>query len=551
MSHSIDPVAGKFLIRTHPYTRPILLLLLLVAEAVFFTIRFDAPGQFSQGLWWAFLIFRSHQILRLLLVVPIAFAAFGGLRLAVRIRRAIEAQAEVPDRWMSPLVAHGISLVGFSRLSLYIFEGDLAGSAHPGAWTLAWVGSGLAVGLTWMSTFLPPTTWLTILRRSRGAALMGGLVAASAYILGGYTTQLWESLAGTTLNLAGWMLVLAARNVSCNPATMTISVDGFGVQVLPECSGLEGIGLVVAFLSGYLWWFRASMRWPRSYLLLPLGAGVIYLLNAVRIAALVLIGAWASPEVALGSFHSQAGWLAFLGVSLGLVASSRRSSFFALDPSDEVRGTTGSSNPSVSFLGPFLAVLATSMVTGAFASGFDPLYGLRALAGGLALWYFRRDFAGLLGGVSWAGVAVGVVAFGLWVALEPASSTAGRSLASTVQGLPGGRSWAWIALRIVGSVAVVPLVEELAFRGYLTRRLVSVDFQSVSLGRLSWAGLLITSAAFGLLHGRWVAGMLVGVLYGLAVARRGRLGDAVLAHAVTNGLIAATVLWTGDWTMWT
>jgi CAAX prenyl protease-like protein len=114
-----------------------------------------------------------------------------------------------------------------------------------------------------------------------------------------------------------------------------------------------------------------------------------------------------------------------------------------------------------------------------------------------------------------------------------------------------GQAWAWIALRVIGSVAIVPVVEELAFRGFLTRRLSSIDFQSIPLDRLYWPTLLISSAAFGLLHGRWLAGMLVGVLYGLALCRRGKLGDAIIAHAVTNGLIAATVLATGDWTMWT
>ena len=44
--------------------------------------------------------------------------------------------------------------------------------------------------------------------------------------------------------------------------------------------------------------------------------------------------------------------------------------------------------------------------------------------------------------------------------------------------------------------------------------------------------------------------MPLGILYALAMYRRGKLGDAVLAHAVTNALIAVSVLATGDWTMW-
>jgi exosortase E/protease (VPEID-CTERM system) len=413
---------------------------------------------------------------------------------------------------------------------------------------LTWVASVVATGVTWLATMLSPLAWLEIVKRSLRPITTGVTVAATAFLIGNSANHLWASMAWATLGLVRAMLGLVATQVVCDPVWCTIGVDGFRVMIGHECSGFEGIGLVLALLAGYFWVFRQSLRWPRAYLLLPLGAMLIWSLNAVRIAALVLIGAWASPSVAMGGFHSQAGWLAFLGVSLGLVAISRRSSFFAADLEATVE--VDRSNPTLSFLGPFLVVLATALVTGAFSSGFDALYGLRVLTGGLALWHFRRDFAGLLRGWSWGGIAIGVVAFVLWAALEPASTESARSLRSAVQAMPRGQGWAWIVLRVIGSVAIVPLVEELAFRGYLTRRLISVDFESVPLGRFSWLSLLISSAAFGLLHGRWLAGMLVGVIYALALYRRGKLGDAILAHAVTNALIATTVLATGDWAMW-
>jgi membrane protease YdiL (CAAX protease family) len=61
---------------------------------------------------------------------------------------------------------------------------------------------------------------------------------------------------------------------------------------------------------------------------------------------------------------------------------------------------------------------------------------------------------------------------------------------------------------------------------------------------------VISSAAFGLLHERWFAATLCGGLYALAAWRTGRLRDAVVAHAVTNALIAAVVLASGRWGLW-
>ena len=53
------------------------------------------------------------------------------------------------------------------------------------------------------------------------------------------------------------------------------------------------------------------------------------------------------------------------------------------------------------------------------------------------------------------------------------------------------------------------------------------------------------------MHGeRWLAGIVAGMLYALAMRWRGRLGDAVVAHAVTNGLLAVWVLVFGRWELW-
>ncbi len=84
----------------------------------------------------------------------------------------------------------------------------------------------------------------------------------------------------------------------------------------------------------------------------------------------------------------------------------------------------------------------------------------------------------------------------------------------------------------------MPLAEELAFRGFLTRRLIAADFQAVPEGRFTGMSFVVSSLLFGLLHQqRWLAGTVAGMAYALAYYRRGRLIDAVAAHATTNLLI--------------
>jgi hypothetical protein len=38
--------------------------------------------------------------------------------------------------------------------------------------------------------------------------------------------------------------------------------------------------------------------------------------------------------------------------------------------------------------------------------------------------------------------------------------------------------------------------------------------------------------------------------YALVMYRRGELADAISAHANTNAILAAYVLWTGSWLLW-
>jgi len=54
-----------------------------------------------------------------------------------------------------------------------------------------------------------------------------------------------------------------------------------------------------------------------------------------------------------------------------------------------------------------------------------------------------------------------------------------------------------------------------------------------------------------MLHGdRWLAGSIAGMFYAAVTLRSGRIGDAVVAHATTNALLAAWVIISGSWDLW-
>jgi membrane protease YdiL (CAAX protease family) len=48
----------------------------------------------------------------------------------------------------------------------------------------------------------------------------------------------------------------------------------------------------------------------------------------------------------------------------------------------------------------------------------------------------------------------------------------------------------------------------------------------------------------------WLPGATVGIFYGALLVRTGRMGEAVGAHATTNMLVAAGVLFWNQWQLW-
>jgi CAAX prenyl protease-like protein len=153
-------------------------------------------------------------------------------------------------------------------------------------------------------------------------------------------------------------------------------------------------------------------------------------------------------------------------------------------------------------------------------------------------------------GWSWESIGIGVAVFAVWLLLEPTPETP-ATLPNQLAAIPLSLAVLWLVFRVVGSVVIVPLVEELAFRGYLLRKLTAWDFEQVDPRQFAPFAFLASSLLFGLLHGRWVAGTFAGMAYALAVYRRGRIGDAVVAHSTTNTLIAGSVLLLGQWHLWT
>jgi exosortase E/protease (VPEID-CTERM system) len=505
---------------------------LLIAELVALSLRFDTGSLDGQEGWAAIAISESPAILKFCIAAVAALLIIGWAPLLTEAERLAGEMCPLTQRWPF-LAAHFAMVWSLALLTSWVLESPSATHAA----NLAWLALAPA-SVTWLALFvLDSRAWTGLLRRQFGILLLSVLLAVIASMSGHIAERFWEPLGHATLNIAHSLLGLVYSDVKVDVSQLAIGTSTFGVWIAPECSGFEGIGLVVTFLAAYVSLFRQRLRFPHALLLLPLGAIIIWLLNAVRVAALIAIGTSWSRDVAAGGFHSQAGWLLFNGVSLGMIAVATRVRFLQRD--DFAARPIQNAARAPAYLAPFLALLAVGMITGAVSTGVDWLYPLRLIAAAMVLWSFRSVYANLDWSWSWHGPAIGLVTAVLWIALVARGDASTATFTLLKDASP-----VWIALwalsRLIGYVVIVPVAEELAFRGYLSRRLCSSDFESLPMGHFSWFSWIGSSIGFGALHdGQWIAGSLAGALFARALYRRGRLSDAILAHATTNALLAA------------
>jgi uncharacterized protein len=189
----------------------------------------------------------------------------------------------------------------------------------------------------------------------------------------------------------------------------------------------------------------------------------------------------------------------------------------------------------------------------------DPrwLYALQALPTAALLWWWRREF-GELSRQNWpslrellVAVGVGVAVFVAWIHLDAPWMQLGTATAPFVpldaQGRP---DVALLAIRLFGAVLVVPVMEELFWRSFLMRWIEQPQFERVVPTQIGLRAIVLSTFVFMLAHTLWLAAIVAGLAYAWLYRRQGQLASAVVAHAVTNGLLGIWVIQTGHWEFW-
>ncbi|MDO5612967.1 MAG: exosortase E/protease, VPEID-CTERM system [Paracoccus sp. (in: a-proteobacteria)] len=415
-----------------------------------------------------------------------------------------------------------------------------------------WVG-GMALMLAGLALYLAPAArWGRFLRAAGPALPVAAIAGMLTPPLAMKLQPIWhlDTVADITFRAVVAIVGGFGYPITPEPETKILWGENFAISIAPVCSGVEGIALVTLFVTLYLWLFRAEIRFPHALILYPLGILASAILNVVRIAVLMMIGLEGQPELAAGGFHSHAGWIMFTLIALGIIGVARNIPWLRKDygtvtadaaPRQFVAPPPLRHDPQAARILPFAVFMLTAVVVPAITQSPAMFYPARVLllAAAVALfWPFIRSLDWRISPLALAvGAAVGIG--WVMVPVEPAE-------VAPYGALTGGALVLWYLFRGIGTVLLVPLVEELFFRDYLESRIRgSAPDQPAPLWRVLVAAL-ITAALFAALHDRWVEALIAGLAFSWVTRRSGRISDAILAHAVANLIVFAVAAITGN-----
>lgn len=148
-------------------------------------------------------------------------------------------------------------------------------------------------------------------------------------------------------------------------------------------------------------------------------------------------------------------------------------------------------------------------------------------------------------------IAAAALVFGVWVTFGQHILVFGSTNSPDFNAIqPESLRYSFMGVRLLGAVAIVPLMEEIFWRSFAARYLVNEKFTSVPIGHFTLFSFAGTALLFGLEHTFVFSGIVAGCVYNLLLWRTRSLSQCIFSHALTNLLLSAYVLYTGSWQFW-
>jgi len=208
------------------------------------------------------------------------------------------------------------------------------------------------------------------------------------------------------------------------------------------------------------------------------------------------------------------------------------------------------------YIAPMGVFMVFTAIGGQWPALYPATYVAKTLVVPFVLWHFWKHFTPIRWNHWWLGIVVGIVGLVQWVGMEKLMPhyphLGGGDVFNPEKAFTSPAAmWAFILVRWAGASLLVPVMEELFWRDYVWRMIDTPrDFKSVPVGRFTWKALLGVALVFSTVHVQWPLAIVWGLLVGGLLVYTRSLGACIVAHATTNLLLGAYVLYTKEWAFW-
>ena len=219
----------------------------------------------------------------------------------------------------------------------------------------------------------------------------------------------------------------------------------------------------------------------------------------------------------------------------------------------------------VAYIAPLACYLIPTMFESSrmFGLSYEGVCTLKGLLAATAFWAYHRHYPTFSTNGFRLAVVAGVLGLFVWIGLDrlQTSVPALQRLALMVQGsrvgynpfsegTPSTQQIAFVIVRLLELTIVVPLIEEIFWRGFLSRFLIAEDFEKVEQGTFTRFSFLAVSVLFASAHAEILAAIAWCMIINGLYSKTKNVWACVLMHAVTNGLLGVYILTTKEWHLW-
>lgn len=182
------------------------------------------------------------------------------------------------------------------------------------------------------------------------------------------------------------------------------------------------------------------------------------------------------------------------------------------------------------------------------------VYPLQTLLCGALLLFYRHQYRLAFAGGTGLALLAGVGVLGVWIAPQALGFAPPRleGFNPDVFSASPALYWFTVIMRFLRLVVIVPLVEEIFWRGFLMRVIIREDFTTVPFGTFRWGSFIAVAVCFMLVHNTadWPAALLCGLAYNALAVGTKSLAACVAAHALTNLGLGLYIMSTKQWGFW-